>query len=59
VGSGKTNWEIGKILGVSEDTIHKHVSSAMRKYDVGKRTLLVVRALFDGQLSYRDMLRMH
>lgn len=59
VGSGKTNWEIGRILGVSEDTIDKHLSSAMRKYDVGKRTLLVVRALFDGQLSYRDMLRMH
>ncbi|WP_218147009.1 helix-turn-helix transcriptional regulator [Sphingobium sp. AP50] len=59
VGSGKTNWETSVILGVSEDTVDKHVLGAMRRYGVGKRTLLIVRALFDGQLSYRDMLRMH
>jgi DNA-binding CsgD family transcriptional regulator len=59
VGSGKTSWETSVILGVSEDTVDKHISSAMERYGVGKRTLLVVRALFDGQLSYRDMLRMH
>lgn len=59
VGSGKTSWETSVILGVSEDTVDKHISSAMERYGVGKRTLLVVRALFDGQLSYRDMLRLH
>jgi LuxR family quorum-sensing system transcriptional regulator CciR len=59
VGSGKTNWEISKILGVSEDTVRKHVLDAMRRYKVGKRTLLIVRALFDGQLCYRDLLTKH
>lgn len=59
VGSGKTNWEISKILGVSEDTVRKHVLDAMRRYNVGKRTLLIVRALFDGQLCYRDLLTKH
>lgn len=59
VGSGKTNWEIAKILGVSEDTVRKHVLDAMRRYNVGKRTLLIVRALFDGQLCYRDLLSKH
>jgi DNA-binding CsgD family transcriptional regulator len=59
VGSGKTNWEIGKILGVSEETVRKHVLDAMRRYNVGKRTLLIVRALFDGQLCYRDLLQKH
>ncbi|WP_052628117.1 helix-turn-helix transcriptional regulator [Sphingobium sp. YBL2] len=59
VGSGKTNWETSVILGVSEDTVDKHVLSAMRRYGVCKRTLLIVRALFDGQLCYRDMLRLH
>ena len=59
VGSGKTNRQTAKILGVSEETVRKHVLEAMRRYDVGKRTLLIVRALFDGQLCYRDMLRKH
>ncbi len=56
-GSGKTNWEISRILGVSEDTVRKHIMDAMRRYDVSKRTLLIVRALFDGYLSYRELLR--
>lgn len=58
VGTGKTSWEIGKIIGLSEDTIDDHLSSAMRKCDVARRIQLVVRTLFEGQTSYWDMLPM-
>jgi LuxR family quorum-sensing system transcriptional regulator CciR len=54
---GKTDWEIGKILGVSEETVKRHVKLAREKLGVSKRTLLVIRALFDGSLSFTDVLK--
>lgn len=42
VGSGKTNARIASDLGVSEDTVKKHVSSAMRKLRVRSRTALAI-----------------
>ncbi|CAM8658570.1 LuxR family transcriptional regulator [Sphingobium cupriresistens] len=53
VACGKTDPEIGVILGISRYTVRQYVDEAMRKYDVYKRTELVVRALFDGQICYR------
>jgi LuxR family transcriptional regulator, quorum-sensing system regulator CciR len=56
VAMGKTDWEIGRILGISEATAHEHVEAARRRYGVGKRTQLVIRALFDGQITFSDIL---
>jgi len=56
VAMGKSDWEIGRILGISEGTAHEHVEAARKRYGVGKRTQLVIRALFDGQISFSDIL---
>lgn len=53
---GKSNWVAGKLLGLSPDTVHKYLESAKRRYGVSSRTELVVRALFDGQLTFKDII---
>lgn len=55
VACGKGNSEIGGILKISPNTVRQYIDEAMRKYDVYKRTELVVRALFDGQICYRAL----
>jgi LuxR family transcriptional regulator, quorum-sensing system regulator CciR len=53
---GKSNWVSGKLLGLSPDTVHKYLENAKRRYGVSSRTELVVRALYDGQLSFNDII---
>lgn len=53
---GKSNWVSGQLLGLSPGTVHKYLESAKRRYGVSSRTELVVRALYDGQLSFRDVM---
>jgi len=57
VGRGKTDWEISQILGIGHETVIQHVKDARDRYGVTKRTLLAVRALFDGQISFADVFR--
>lgn len=57
IACGKTDKEMGIILGLSPHTVRQYVDDAMRRYDVFKRTELVVRALFDGQICYRALIR--
>lgn len=57
VAMGKTDWEIGRILGISESTAHEHIEAARKRYGVTKRTQLVIRALFDGQITFSDILQ--
>lgn len=57
VARGKTDWEIGAILGVAEDTIGKYMDDARRRYGVSRRSELVVRALYDGHFSLEDAIR--
>lgn len=45
IAAGKTNWEIGKILGVSDKTVEKHTRNAMHKLGAVNRTQLVVQAI--------------
>ncbi|WP_457354256.1 helix-turn-helix transcriptional regulator [Sphingomonas sp. UYP23] len=54
---GKGDWEIGRILGVSEETVARHIKHACQKYGVNKRTLVVIRALFDGTITFGDIYR--
>lgn len=53
---GKTDWEISRILGVSHDTVVKHIKEARERYGTSKRTTLLVRTLFDGTLCFNDIL---
>lgn len=57
VARGKTDWEIGRILGVGSETVTQHLKDARERYGVTKRTMLAVRALFDGAISFTDILR--
>jgi LuxR family quorum sensing-dependent transcriptional regulator len=43
--SGKSSWEIGMILSITERTVNAHVMSAMKKLDAVNRTAAVVNAL--------------
>lgn len=57
VARGKSDWEISQILGISEETVALHIRHACERYGVNKRTLLVIRTLFDGTLSFGDIFR--
>lgn len=52
---GKSDWDIGQLLGISHQTVHQHVEEAKRRYGVASRTQLVVRALFDNQITFADI----
>lgn len=47
---GKTNWEIARIVGVTERTVRFHVESIFVKLDVGSRTQAVAVAIEHGLL---------
>ena len=47
---GKSDWEIGEILGISEHTAHNHVEAAKRTLEVGTRIQASVHAWRHGWL---------
>jgi DNA-binding CsgD family transcriptional regulator len=49
--NGKTAWEVGRLLGISERTSVKHLQSAMSKLDCSTKLRAVVKALELGLLS--------
>lgn len=53
---GKSDWEIGQLLGISESTVHKHIEDAKRRFGVSTRIQLVVRSLADAKLSFSDVI---
>src|SRR3546814_3633489 len=54
---GKTDWEIGRIIGISPETVVRHIKQARERYGVEKRTSLILRTLFDGTISFTDIFR--
>ena len=54
---GKSDWEVSKILGISQETVIQHLKQARERYGVTKRTMLAVNALFDGTISFTDILK--
>ena len=54
---GKSDGDIAQLLGISPETVHQHMEDAKRRYQVATRMQLVVRTLFDSQLSFADILR--
>lgn len=53
---GKSDWEIACILGISDQTVSQHLKQARERYGVSNRTMLAVGALFDGSISFTDVL---
>jgi len=47
---GKTDWEIGEILSISENTTHWHIENAKRKIGVATRMQAVVGAIAEGMI---------
>jgi DNA-binding CsgD family transcriptional regulator len=45
---GKTAWEIGEILSISERTVKKHIGSAMQRLGATTRTQAVAKAAAAG-----------
>ena len=54
---GKSDWEIARILGISHETVIQHLKQARERYGVTKRTMLAVSALFDGTISFIDVMK--
>ena len=48
---GKTSWEIGHILGLSERTANYHISNACAKMNVRGRQAAIAQALRAGYLD--------
>jgi DNA-binding CsgD family transcriptional regulator len=48
---GKTRWEIGRILGVSENTVNFHLRNIYRKFDTRNITVAVLTALRHGLIQ--------
>jgi LuxR family quorum-sensing system transcriptional regulator CciR len=48
---GKSSWEIGKILSISENTVVFHIKNAMKKLGTNNRTLAAVKAVQLGLIT--------
>ena len=57
VARGKSDWEISRILGIRHETVIRHLKQARERFGVGKRTMLAIHALFDGSISFNDILK--
>lgn len=57
VAAGKTDWEIGQILGIAEETVADHLKHARDRYGGGNRTTLVARTLYDTSISFPEIFR--
>lgn len=57
VAEGWGDTQIAARLGLSEATVHQHICEGMRRYGAFKRHVLVIRALFDGQICFPQLRR--
>ncbi len=51
VAAGKTDWEIGEIVGISEHTAHFHIENAKRKLNAPTRQQAVVEGMLLGHVA--------
>ncbi len=49
---GKTDKEIGRILGISEETVSEYLDLLRRRSGATKRLTLAIRAIYEGQISF-------
>jgi DNA-binding CsgD family transcriptional regulator len=53
---GKSDWEIGHILKLSETTVHTHIEQAKRRLGVCTRMQAAILALMSGEIAYGDVM---
>jgi LuxR family transcriptional regulator, quorum-sensing system regulator BjaR1 len=51
IAAGKSAWDTGGILNIAEDTVNKHIKSAMRKLDVHTRAQAVAESIRRGEIA--------
>jgi DNA-binding CsgD family transcriptional regulator len=52
IATGKSDWQIGQILDISDKTVNYHAENLKRKYGVSTRIQMVVAAVRDGQIPH-------
>lgn len=57
VGRGLTERQIADRLGISDETVKRHLKEARITHGVGKSIQLVARTLHEGQISLTDILK--
>lgn len=53
---GKTAAETAIILGISLETVNQHLKISRERYGVHCKQLLIIRAMFDGLIGFRDVI---
>lgn len=53
---GKTAAETAIILGISLETVNQHLKMSRERYGVHCKQLLIIRAMFDGLIGFRDVI---
>lgn len=53
---GKTDWEIGRVLGLAQTTVHYHIERAKQRYNVVTRIQAVAQALRTGEIRDKDVM---
>ncbi|MFZ5964255.1 helix-turn-helix transcriptional regulator [Thalassococcus sp. BH17M4-6] len=51
VAIGKSSWDIGQLIGVSENTVNFHMKNIFAKLEVNNRTLAAVKAVKLGLIE--------
>jgi DNA-binding CsgD family transcriptional regulator len=54
---GKSDWVAGRILGISERTVHNHIEHAKRRLGVATRVQAIVHGLVSRQIAFGDVIR--
>lgn len=52
IAAGKSNWEIGKILRISEFTVKNHVQNVLKKLSANSRAQAVTKGIFCGLIGH-------
>jgi DNA-binding CsgD family transcriptional regulator len=51
ISSGKSDWQVGQILRISDKTVNFHVENMKRKLGVATRIQVVVQAVYEGKIQ--------
>lgn len=54
---GKDDWSIGRVLSLSQHTVHSHIERIKQRYRVATRVQAVVQGVMTGQISLADVAR--
>jgi LuxR family transcriptional regulator, quorum-sensing system regulator CciR len=52
---GKSDWEIARILGLSEATVSTYFKHVRERYHVSTRMQAVLRALYEGAIPFSEI----